>query len=66
MGGIFSAPKIEAPAPEPVIDTEEEERKKAMERRRRGMESTIKTSYKGVLQPTNSGDGLNRKNLLGE
>lgn len=42
----------------------EEERKKALERQRRGLESTIRTSYNGILDTQNH--SLNRKNLLGE
>lgn len=70
MGGVFSggSPKIETPA----VDTSaqdaekkaEEERKKAMERQRRGLDSTIKTSYSGILDLKNM--DLNRKKLLGE
>lgn len=66
MGGVLSAPKSETPVIQPVVDNAaqraEEERKKAMERQRRGLESTIKTSYHGVLDTKN----MNRKKLLGE
>lgn len=65
MGGVFSAPKTSAPA---VVENDnseklaEEERQKALERQRRGVESTIKTSYNGLLDTKD----LNRKTLLGE
>ena len=63
MGKVFaSTPKIES-----AIETEdssEEDRKKALERQRRGLEGTIKTSYSGILTQSNS--DLSRKNLLGE
>jgi len=65
MGGVFSAPKIDTPMVTEQDNTEtliSEERKKALERQRRGAESTIKTSYMGVLDTKN----LNRKKLLGE
>jgi hypothetical protein len=65
MGG-FSKPKKQ-----PQIDYEAlaranaaAERKKMMERQSRGTESTIKTSYAGVLGVKE--DGLKRKKLLGE
>lgn len=68
MGGIkniFSSPK------EPVIDYDkiasdrkDEERKKNLERQNRGMDSTIKTSYTGVLGINE--DKMKRKKLLGE
>lgn len=59
----------------PVVDAEaeakaaaEEERKKTIERQRRCIEGTIKTSHNGILKvkETDSTDGLKRKNLLGE
>ena len=60
MGGVFSAPKTSAPA---VVDNgNAEKRRKALERQRRGVESTIKTSYSGLLDTKD----LNRKKLLGE
>ena len=65
MGGVFSAPKISTPVVtqnENTEDTVAEERKKALERQRRGAESTIKTSYSGVLDTKN----MKRKKLLGE
>lgn len=65
MGGVFSAPKIDTPVvveQDNTADIVAEERKKALERQRRGAESTIKTSYTGVLDTKN----LNRKKLLGE
>lgn len=70
MGGIFSgsSPKIEVPAADTSAqDAEkkaEEERKKALERQRRGMDSTIRTSYNGLLDLKNMEQ--NRKKLLGE
>lgn len=65
MGGVFSAPKIDTPVvveQENTTDSIAEERKKALERQRRGAESTIKTSYAGVLDTKN----ISRKKLLGE
>lgn len=53
------------------VDTEaiakaeaEAERKKTIERQRRGIEGTINTSFQGILNKKE--DGLKRKNLLGE
>lgn len=68
MGG--KAPKVQYV---PYVDNsaadakaaEEKTRLDSIERKRRGMESTIKTSYNGILQADN-GDGLKRKKLLGE
>lgn len=68
MGKILgSSPKIDTPNTNTGVDADkkaEEERKKALERQRRGMESTIRTSYGGILDSQNQ--SLNRKNLLGE
>ncbi len=66
MGGIFSSPKAPDPVDTAKIAQEEaeKERQKILERQRRGMEGTIKTSYQGILQESN-GD-LVRKKLLGE
>ena len=63
MGGILKGPKV------PDYDARaraeaERDRQKEIERRKRGMESNIHTSYTGVLG--GSGDSLKRKNLLGE
>ena len=67
MGNVFGG------APEVVIPDaglneaeklKEEERKKAIDRQRRGMDSTIKTSYNGVLDTKSM--NFNRKELLGE
>jgi len=70
MGGKFRAPKIHQRVI-PVVDTEAEARKKAekekqesLERQRRGQESTIKTSYSGILGEKEN--NLKRKNLLGD
>lgn len=59
-------------APKPV-DTEglakkeaEEERKKTIERQRRGIGGTIKTSYRGIINSKEEEPALKRKNLLGE
>ena len=66
MGGVFSSPK----KPE-VVDYDaiakqkaDEERKKNLERQRRGIEGTIKTSYTGILKTKSMEQ--NRKNLLGD
>lgn len=67
MGKILgSAPKVETPSA-PAANAErdaEAERKKALERQRRGLESSIRTSYNGILSSRT--DDLKRKNLLGE
>lgn len=67
MGKVFSGtPKLEVAK----VDTAEAERnaeaerQKALERQRRGLESTIRTSYTGILDPQNM--DLKRKKLLGE
>lgn len=44
----------------------EEERKKAIERQRRGIAGTIKTSHSGILDTREEDNNLRRKNLLGE
>lgn len=68
MGKIFSGgPKIELDTGKSAADAEkkaEEERQKALERQRRGLDSTIRTSYNGILNPQQM--DLNRKKLLGE
>lgn len=69
MGGVFSSPKVETPAPvtDNSKDREEAEakaRKEALDRQRRGMESNIKTSYTGILD--NNDGRFVRKKLLGE
>lgn len=69
MGGVLSPSKSEAPAPAPVIeksntDAEAKARQEALDRQRRGVESNIRTSYKGILK-TNE-DSFKRKKLLGE
>lgn len=61
MGGVLSTPKPKVPEVKEVTNPDDE-RKKLQERQRRGMESTIKTSYNGLL----NGKELNRKKLLGE
>lgn len=65
MGGVFSAPKTSSPTVSENDNSEAlaaQERKKALARQRRGVESTIKTSYTGLLDTKS----LNRKKLLGE
>ncbi len=70
MGGVLKPSKSESPAPAPVVvDNSKEEaeakaRQEALERQRRGIESNIRTSYKGILK-TNE-DSFKRKKLLGE
>ncbi len=71
MGGVFrfSAPSSSTPI---IVDNSaeiakqqaEEERKKALERQRRGWEGNIKTSYAGLLGEKEN--NLQRKKLLGE
>lgn len=64
MGGIFSSePKIKVVEDTSAID-EEAARKEALARQRRGMESTIHTSYSGIFDTKNR--DLSRKKLLGE
>lgn len=70
MGGTFRAPKVHQRVI-PVVDTEAEAKKRAekqkeetLERQRRGQESTIRTSYSGILGEKEN--NLKRKNLLGE
>ncbi len=64
MGGVFSSkPKIQVVEDTSAQDAEEA-RKEALARQRRGLESTIRTSYTGTFDPTNR--DLNRKTLLGE
>lgn len=66
MGGIFKAPK---PKIEPAVqinafNDEQKAREEALARQRRGMESTIHTSYNGILGEKEN--NLKRKQLLGE
>lgn len=65
MGGLKGG---KTPAP---VDTHaiakaeaEKERQKIVERQKRGLEGTIKTSYSGILEPKEM--NLVRKKLLGE
>lgn len=69
MGKVFkSSPKIEVVSPpvaEEKVEAEASAAKKdTAERQRRGMDSTIRTSYNGILDVKNM--DLNRKKLLGE
>ena len=70
MGGVLSPSKPDKPAPAPIIEksdnneAEAKARQEALERQRRGIESNIRTSYKGILK-TND-DSFKRKKLLGE
>lgn len=66
MGGVLKSPKTPKPVDTNKIakDEAEKERLKILERQKRGMEGTIKTSYQGILQP--SENSLVRKKLLGE
>lgn len=67
MGKVFSAPKVEVSKVDAAAEAEknaEAERQKALERQRRGLDSTIRTSYTGLLDPQNM--DLSRKKLLGE
>lgn len=66
MGGK----KVSTPKP---VDTEklareeaEKERIKTIERQRRGIAGTIKTSYRGILESNENNNQTRRKNLLGE
>lgn len=69
MGKIFagSTPKIELNSVDTNAEADkkaEAERQKALERQRRGLDSTIRTSYTGILNPQQM--DLSRKKLLGE
>ncbi len=69
MGGVLNPSKPDKPAPAPVVDKSNDEaeakaRQEALDRQRRGIESNIRTSYKGILK-TND-DSYKRKKLLGE
>lgn len=68
MGGVFSAPKVKTPSPAELQAAEEaaaaKARKESQDRRRRGLESNIKTSAVGIL--SDQPGGYTRKNLLGE
>ncbi len=66
MGGVFSSPDTPEPVDTAAIAAAEaeKERQKILERQRRGMEGTVKTSYQGILQESNN--DLVRKKLLGE
>lgn len=69
MGGVLSPSKSEAPAPAPIIEKSNNEaeakaRQEALDRQRRGVESNIRTSYKGILKSNE--DSFKRKKLLGE
>lgn len=66
MGGVFRAPKDDGIDPQIAIKAaEEKERKEALERQRRGLEGTIKTSNTGILKTDNEQE-FTRKKLLGE
>lgn len=65
MGGILSPSKPKIPTVVVSDDSgknADEAKQQALERQRRGVESTIKTSYNGVV----NGNDLKRKKLLGE
>lgn len=65
MGGVFKAPKQSVIDPSIAIKAaEEEERRQALERQRRGVEGTIKTSNTGILD--SGTQDFQRKTLLGE
>lgn len=68
MGGVFSSPKVETVVPDTsqadVAKKADEERVKSLERKRRGIEGNIKTSYTGMLDTKDM--NFTRKKLLGE
>lgn len=75
MGGLFSSPKPPAPAPEPPVvappsteEAERTERLKNLERRRRGRQGTIQTSWRGLEERTgaNGTAPSKPKTLLGD
>jgi len=66
MGGIFSSPdyEVDDSAEVEAAAKAKEEKQEAINRKRRGMDGTINTSYRGVLNKTeNTQSG---KSLLGE
>lgn len=70
MGGIFSSVDVPEPVDTAAIAEEAaaEERAALIESQRRGMASTVNTSYQGILteNETDTSDSLIRKSLLGE
>ncbi|MDR1694562.1 MAG: hypothetical protein LBR70_05185 [Lactobacillaceae bacterium] len=64
MGGRSSPKSIDVEAR--AKKEAEAERKKTIERHRRGIAGTIKTSYRGILDFDKEEPLLRRKNLLGE
>ena len=64
MGGVFSGSPKTKVVKDTSAEDEEKARKEALARQRRGLESTIHTSYVGIFDPQNR--DLNRKKLLGE
>ena len=66
MGGsIFKAPKVHVPDDSAEKEAEEKAKQDALDRQRRGMGSTIKTSNNGILGDETKGE-FKRKKLLGE
>lgn len=66
MGGIFRSPdfQVDDTAEREAEAKAKEEKQEAIERKRRGLDGTINTSYQGVLKKNeNTQRG---KNLLGE
>lgn len=73
MGGVFKFRAMSSAAQTPIVvdnsaeiakQQAEEERKKALERQRRGWEGNVRTSYNGLLGEKEN--NLQRKKLLGE
>lgn len=66
MGGVLKAPKDDGINQQLAIKiAEDQQRKEAIERQRRGLEGTIKTSNNGILTEETTQD-FKRKKLLGE
>lgn len=69
MGGIFSSPSPPPPPPPPSEEENQAEERKArledIERRRRGRNGTIHTSWSGALKP-NEASANTAKDKLGE
>jgi len=73
MGGMFSSPKPPAPPPTPPpppdpAEAERDERLKNLDRRRRGRQGTIHTSWRGLEERSADPATANAKGkeLLGD
>jgi hypothetical protein len=66
MGGIFGSPdfSVDDTAEKEAEAKAEKEKQEAINRKRRGLDGTINTSYQGVLNKNDNSQ--NGKKLLGE